>query len=241
MRRTIWVGGFAALLVTAALILAQPDFGAILSGEIADPIGTTFETVFGAVGSKVIMVIVLISFLSCALSLQAAASRMLYSYARDRMIVGSGALSRFSATRHVPPVAMVVATVVPAAVIAIAETLSADALLRVIAFASAGIYIAFQSVVLASLIARMRGWQPSGKFSLGRWGVPVNIAALAYGVLAAINLAWPRGDGLPWYDRGVVIIGCVVVVASGLLYMVLGRPYKRSDAPAGDATAVRSG
>jgi amino acid transporter len=240
MRRTIWVGGFAALLVTAALILAQPDFGAILSGKSADPIGETFAAVFGTVGSKVITVIVLISFLSCVLSLQAAASRMLYSYARDRMIVGSGVLSRFSPTRHVPPVAMVVATVVPAGVIAIAQTLSADALLRVIAFASVGIYIAFQSVVLASLIARLRGWEPNGKFTLGRWGIPVNIAALTYGVLAAINLAWPRGDGLPWYDRGVVIIGCLVVVGSGVLYMLIGRPYGRSDAPAGDATSIRA-
>jgi hypothetical protein len=91
------------------------------------------------------------------------------------------------------------------------------------------------------LIARMRGWEPSGKFTLGRWGIPVNIAALVYGVLAAINLAWPRGDGLPWYDRGVVLIGCAVVIGSGLLYMLIGRPYTRSDAPAGDAATIRSG
>ena len=31
MRRTIYIGGFAGLLITAALILAQPDFNAILS------------------------------------------------------------------------------------------------------------------------------------------------------------------------------------------------------------------
>ena len=235
MRRTIYVGGFAALLVTAGLILAQPDFGAILSGELADPIGETFTAVFGSFGAKVITVIVLISFLSCALSLQAAASRMLYSYARDRMIFGSGVLSRFSSKRHVPPVAMIVATVVPAAVVAVAEIVSDDALLRVIGFASAGIYIAFQAVVLGALIARRNGWVPSGKFTLGRWAWPVNIAALVYGVAAAINLAWPRGEGLPWYDRGVVLIGCAVVIVSGVLYMLLGRPYAASDAPAGDA------
>jgi amino acid transporter len=240
MRRTIYVGGFAALLVTAALVLAQPNFGAILSGELADPIGTTFTSVFGSFGAKVITVIVLISFLSCALSLQAAASRMLYAYARDRMVFGSRALSRFSRTRHVPPVAMVVATVVPAGIVAIAEALSEDALLRVISFASAGIYIAFQSVVLAALIARLRGWHPSGEYRLGRWGVPVNVAALVYGVAAAVNLAWPRGDGLPWYDRATVILGCAAVIVAGLLYMVLGRPYGRSDAPAGDAVRLRS-
>ncbi len=41
-----------------------------------------------------ILVIVLISFLSCAMSLQAAASRLAYSYGRDGMIMGSSLLSQ---------------------------------------------------------------------------------------------------------------------------------------------------
>lgn len=235
MRRTIYVGGFAALLVTAALILAQPDFGAILSGKLADPIGATFVSVFGSTGAKVITVIVLISFLSCVLSLQAAASRLLYSYARDHMIFASGPLSSFHSRRHVPPVAMVVAAIVPAAIVAIAEALSADALIRVISFASAGIYVAFQLVVLAALVARARGWIPSGKYTLGRWGPAVNVLALVYGVAGAANLAWPRGDGIPWYDKYTVLLGLAVVIGVGLIYMVTARPYTRSDARAGDA------
>ena len=47
MRRTIYIGGAAAIFVTAALILAQPDFNAILSGENADPVGSVFSDVFG--------------------------------------------------------------------------------------------------------------------------------------------------------------------------------------------------
>ena len=165
MRRTIYVGGAAALLITAALILAQPDFAAIISGEQADPVGAVLADVFGTVGSKIITVIVLISFLSCVLSLQAAASRLLYSYARDHMIFASDALSRFSPTRHVPPIALTVAAVVPAALVAIAELISSSALLRVISFASAGIYIAFQMVVRAALVARSRGWVPDRRAS----------------------------------------------------------------------------
>jgi len=239
MRRTIYVGGAAAIFVTAALILAQPDFNAILSGENADPVGSVFSEVFGSVGSKIVTIIVLISFVSCLLSLQAAASRLMYSYGRDRMVFASGALSRFSPTRHVPPIALTVAAVVPAVVVAIAETISESALLRVISFASCGIYIAFQMVVLAALIARSRGWIPSGKFTLGRYGWAVNIAALVYGVGGALNLAWPRGgDDVAWSDKWIVVIGCSIVVGVGLAYMLLGRPYERSEAPSGDAVAA---
>lgn len=137
-----------------------------------------------------------------------------------------------------PPVALTVACVLPALIVAIAETISESALLRVISFASCGIYIAFQMVVLAALIARGRGWIPSGEFTLGRYGWAVNIAALVYGVAGALNLAWPRGgDEVAWSDRWIVVIGCVIVASVGLAYMVLGRPYERSTAPSGDAVA----
>jgi amino acid transporter len=240
MRRTIYIGGAAGLLITAALILAQPDFDAILSGEQADPVGAVLSDVFGSAGSKIITVIVLISFMSCVLSLQAAASRLMYSYARDHMVFADHALARFSPVRHVPPVALTVAAILPAVVVAIAEVISSDALLKVISFAAAGIYIAFQLVVLAALIARSRGWVPAGKFTLGAWGWPVNIAAFVYGVAGALNLAWPRGgDEIAWSDKWIVVIGCAVVAGSGLLYMVLGRPYARGDSPAGDAVSAR--
>jgi amino acid transporter len=240
MRRTIYIGGAASLLITCALILAQPDFNAILSGEQADPVGSVLSDVFGSTGSKIITVIVLISFVSCVLSLQAAASRLMYSYARDKMVFASDALSRFSHERHVPPVALTVAAVLPAAIVAIAELISESALLKVISFAAAGIYIAFQLVVLAALIARSRGWVPRGKFTLGAWGLPVNIAALVYGVGGALNLAWPRGgDDVAWSDKWIVVIGCAIVAGSGVLYMLLGRPYARGTTPAGDAVSAR--
>ena len=86
MRRTIYVGGVAGLLITAALILAQPDFDAILSGEQADPVGAVLLRRLRRRRLEDHPVIVLISFMSCVLSLQAAASRLIYSYARDHMI-----------------------------------------------------------------------------------------------------------------------------------------------------------
>jgi amino acid transporter len=239
MRRTIYVGGLAAAFITAALVLAQPDFQAIISGKVADPIGATFDEVFGTGGAKVITVIVLISFVSCVLSLQAAASRLIYSYARDQMVFGSHLLSRFSPKRHVPPFAMLLAGILPLAIVVIAQAISDSALLRVISFASVGIYVAFQAVVLAALTARLRGWKPSGAYTLGRWGLPVNVIALVYGVAAAVNLAWPRADpGTAWYDKWVVLLGLAIVLGLGAVYMVLGRPYRHGTAPSGDAVGL---
>jgi amino acid transporter len=233
MRRTVYIGGFAGLLVTVALVLAQPNFSLIISGQAADPITATLERVFTPAGAKAIIVIVLISFLSCVLSLQAAASRLIYSYARDRMVFAGRTLSRFSSKLHVPPVALTVAAAIPILIVLIAELVSADALASVIAFASVGIYCAFQLVVLAALIARARGWRPSGKYRLGRWAWPVNIAAFVYGVAGAVDLAWPRGETIA--ARWSVLIGMAVIVLAGIGYMVLGKPYRGDETRSHDA------
>jgi amino acid transporter len=234
MRRTIYIGGAAATFLAVSLTLAVTDIGAVISGEDADPVGTLLADAFGPTGSKIVLLVVLISFVSCAMSLQAAASRLAYSYGRDDMIVGSSLLKKFSATRHVPPYALLVAAIVPA-IIVIGSKVSEDALVKIISFAAFGIYLGFQMVVLAALRARLKGWVPSGKYTLGKWGLPINIAALLYGITAMINMAWPRTPDVAWYDNWIVWLSAALVVGLGLLYMAVHPTYGRSDAPYDDA------
>jgi hypothetical protein len=94
-------------------------------------------------------------------------------------------------------------------------------------------------VVLGALIARARGWQPAGPFTLGRWGWPVNVVALAYGVFAIIDMIWPRAPQDPWYSNYGMIVSTAGVLALGALYMVAARPYDHGQAPAGDAHLLR--
>ncbi|MDJ0396641.1 hypothetical protein QMK17_25415 [Rhodococcus sp. G-MC3] len=114
-----------------------------------------------------------------------------------------------------------------------------SALFRVAAFQMLAGYFAFQMVVFASLRARAKGWQPGGRWTLGKWGWPVSIGALIYGVLSMILLARPNGDtSLAFYDRWIALIGFLVVAAVGLVYMYVAKPYKRSTAPEGDAIDI---
>jgi hypothetical protein len=63
----------------------------------------------------------------------------------------------------------------------------------------------------------------------------VNVAALVYGVLAIINIAWPRTPDAPWYDNYIVLVMSGLVIGTGLLYMVVARSHVNGDAPHGDA------
>ena len=234
MRMTIYVGGASAMFVCLALILAVPDMNAVIDGRDKDPVATTLRTAMGEAGFRAVIAVVLVSFVSCLLSLQAAASRLLFAYGRDRMIVGSSYLSRLSPRRHIPVVALIVTGVIPAS-FALCGLWLQDAINTIISFAAVGIYIAFQMLVLGALIARAKGWRPAGAFTLGRWGVPVNVLALAYGIIAIVNMVWPRSPGDPWFSNYAMIITTAGVFALGLAYMLLARPYDRGDSPAGDA------
>ena len=239
MRMTIYVGGAAAMFVCLALILAVPDMAPIIAGKDTDPVATILRAALGEVGFRAVLAVVLVSFISCVLSLQAAASRLVFAYARDEMIVGSRLLSRISPHTHVPVSALLLAGLVPG-LIALCGLWLQNAVATIVSFASVGIYLAFQMLVLAALLARTRGWVPGGPFRLGQWGWPVNVLALAYGVAAIVDMAWPRSPHDPWYSNYAMIVTTAGVLVLGLIYMVAGRPYDRGSAPAGDAHLLGS-
>ena len=234
---TIVVGGVSGFLSYAGYVLAAPDLEAIVAGEDADPIPGILESSLGTFGSKVFLVITVTAFISCVLSLQAAGSRLLYSFGRDRMLPASGWLAHLPARHAVPINALIVVTVIPM-IICVFVFFQPDSLPRVTAFAVCGIYIAFQAVVLAALRQRLRGWKPAGRWNLGGAGLLVNVLALGYGLFALYLLIRPGGTGV-FLDDWIVAIGIAIVAGSGLLYLAIARPDRHSDGvPEGDAIEV---
>jgi amino acid transporter len=238
MRMTIYIGGAAATWVCLAFILSIPDLSAVMAGKDTDPIVTLLRAAMGETGFRTVIVVVLVSFLSCLLSLQAAASRLIFAYARDQMIFGSRYLSRMSPGHHVPATALIVMGAIPG-LIALSALWLQDAISTIIIFAALGIYVSFQMVVLAALIARCRGWRPSGPYTIGAWGLCVNVIALLYGIGAIINILWPRSPNEPWYINYGMLVTTVGVIALGGVYMASAKPYERGSAPAGDAHRLR--
>jgi amino acid transporter len=108
----------------------------------------------------------------------------------------------------------------------------------VIAIAATGmIYLSYLIGNLALLRARVRGWpRTKAPFSLGRWGLPLNLLALVYGGGMLLNIAWPRAATNPrpdpeapaldfkwhWLNTKPVlwsVLGVIVIV--GAVYFVL--------------------
>jgi len=255
--RSLLVGGVTSFVLVAALILAIPKNGFGKAASFAGGINYIINSNLSSSAlQSVILLLVVFAFFSCGTAIQAAAARLIYSYSRDRQLPGSGSLSRVSPRFKTPINALVVAAIIPALFSLLVHYTPAkpihigfitypanvNALFILVSFGVSGIYLAFQLVVLATLIARTRGWRPTG-FDLGRWAVPVYVGALVYGVAMLINIVAPTGVDSPrgaLFNYGwMTLIVVVVIAVVGLLYYMVARPAGRNAGPPGDVTAVQ--
>lgn len=229
---SIVFGAISAVISILGYLLSSPDLLDIVNGKIADPIPTILNQALGETGATIFIVVAIIAMLSCILSLQAALSRLIFSFSRDNMLPGSEWMSKIS-KHSVPDNAMIVSCLLPV-IICVWVYFQPDSLARITAFAVIGIYISFQMVVLAALRQRLKGWKPAGEWSVGSWGIIVNVLALAYGICGIWLLAQPAA-GDSFVDRWTVLVGLAIVIVSGLLYMFITKPFGRSNAPENDA------
>jgi len=212
----------AGIVMYAALglILAIPDLGAAISGGIADPISATVTAQLGSGLAKPLFALVVLAFVAGIAAVQAAVSRVLFALARDRELPGAGWLGELSGEDRVPRNAIGASAVAAGALLFI--VLSENAYATLISMATVGFYIAFAFPVFACLRARLLGRFTPGVWSLGRWGLGVNVIAAGWLAFEIVNIAWPRLPGTPWYvNYGAVAMVALVAVGGFVVKAVM--------------------
>ena len=232
--------GAVIILNSMAIGLSFDDTKGIMSGDVLDPVTPAVTAAFGSWVEKPFEAVVLAAFIACGIAVQATATRVLFSLSRDRMLPGSGVLRRVS-SNQIPLGALAVAAVVSAC--GLLFGLNARVVNTLITFGSGGYYITFWMVCSAALYARLTGrWVPAGRFSLGRFALPVNIAAVVWLTFEAINIAWPRTvlapPGAKFYQVWAIVLIFGLLTIVGLAYVLLRRPQDRvaTSAAMGDLT-----
>jgi urea carboxylase system permease len=224
IKRALIASGVAGglLLLTAAMSIKHLNNPHIA----ADGMSYVILNAFGETGGKIMIACSAIAVFVCGLANQVGAMNMIFAMARDNALPGSSALARVS-RRRVP--------VLPALLVAVVVLLLM--LLQIwqpalfIAFSSTSVLFAlFSYLLLVWSSGRLRmkgGWNQPDKryFSLGRFGLPVTIAATIWAVLAIIDIAWPRAvvynpaAPLHWYFKWAgVIVPIVLLTALFCLY-----------------------
>jgi urea carboxylase system permease len=215
----------AGLLAAPSLTdgrLATEGLSYVLTSSLGDGVG------------KALLADVTVAIAVATLAIQTAGSRMLFSMARDGVLPFSARLAKVSPRTGMPSATALVVGV-GAAALCLLNLLSPDAFLAIGTTCIAMLYLAYAMVTGPLLLRRLRGGLPtpeglpatdeSGRplFSLGRWGIPVNALALAYGLVMTVNLAWPRAAvydpaGGHWYFQWFTVLFLLVTVGAGALY-----------------------
>jgi len=156
----------------------------------------------------------------CCLAIQASTIRLAYSMSRDSQLPASKLLSSVNPRTGTPVGACILVALMAGLF------LLKYAGVAFIAIAASGmIYISYILANIAILQARRRGFfdQNMG-FSLGRWGMLVNILALVWGGSMLINFMWHRvaTNPKPSETDGVLDFGIDFLNKIPILWSVLG-------------------
>ena len=207
-----------ALVVTyasLALILAIPDYGAVISGDVVDPVAETISFQLGSGITKPLFVLFIIGFTASLLAIQTNCSRVMWAFARADVLPASGTLKKLSSGARLP-VNTIITTGVIAAILLV-STQSENVYLTLVSMATEGFYLSFGMPVVAAFVTRLRGRWQAGEWNLGRWGMLVSAAASVWVVFEYFNIAWPRAEGVPWYQDWAVFVMTGIIGALGVL------------------------
>jgi urea carboxylase system permease len=182
------------------------------------------NTVTGSVASKILLVDVAIALVGAAAAGQALLTRLIFGMARDNQLPFAPALAKVSPRTGVPVTATLVAGVVPVLIMLIGLG-NTKLFQAVVSIALILVYLAYLCVTGPTLRKRLKGWPasetaPGGSVNLGKWGLPVNVIAVAWGATMAVNLGWPRAEffGGAWYQQYVACFMIPAIAAAGLAY-----------------------
>ncbi|WP_329397012.1 APC family permease [Streptomyces melanogenes] len=205
-------------LILLCALLATPDLSA---PELSvDGLQYVVLSTLGDTMGQALLWCVVIAVVVCELAVHTAGIRLMFAMARDNNLPGGSRLAKIS-PRFQTPIAPAVVCGLVAIGILLVNIKQPQIFSVVTSIAIIMIYVAYLLVTMPMLVRRLRGtWQPApGRFSLGRFGLPVNIVAVLWGLGMTVNLLWPRAAvynaAAPyhWYLRwgGVLFVGAVTV------------------------------
>jgi urea carboxylase system permease len=169
----------------------------------------------------------------CALAVHAGSVRLVFAMARDNNLPFAHALAHVPRRTRAPALPAVLVGILAATILAVNINVPhvIEALCSVaIVWAN----LAYLLVTASLLAARMRGrgrggWtepEASPYFSLGRFGLAINVAAVVWGLFVVVNVGWPRTaiyGAHPWGRFAAPLATLALVAAGGLYFVFFGR------------------
>lgn len=204
--QALLAAGFAGLLVLLFALMAAPDLGNPGLGNISGGLPMLVKSVLGETAGKLFLCIVIFAIIVCTLAVHSGAIRLMFAMGRDGFLPFSASLSKVSPNTHTPVLATLLCGL--GALIILGVNLQFPKVFELVtSIAILWANLAYWIVVAVQLKNRFKSNQyrvnEEARFSLGKWGLPINILAFLWSSFMVINVSWPRTAtyGFEWYNQ----------------------------------------
>ena len=219
------LNGVLGLVLLTTYLFCLPS----VTDAIDDPSGFPFIYVFqkavstNGVNALTIMLLVLV--IASNISFNASTSRQTFAFARDRGLPFADWIGRVHPTLHIPANAVAL-TCILTCILSLINIGSAAAFNAVISIQVAALMASYSISISCVLYRRVYHPEllPTARWSLGRWGVPINMFGVGYVTFAFFFSLWPNATPVDavTFNWSIVIFAGVMVVTA-ITYFVSGR------------------
>ena len=179
--RSVYVSGLVGWVMVSSFVLAMPDV-AEAARQGGDVFAWLMTRVLPGAGGRALWVGIVVANYLCGLACMTSTSRMMYAFARDGGLPGSGVLKRVSPRWQTP-----VPAIWTTAALALASTLYAPAYSTLTTATVIFLYLSYVMPTAVGMRAFGRTWTRFGPFHLGG---PIYKALGGVSVLGAALLVW---------------------------------------------------
>jgi amino acid transporter len=211
------------VVITLCFTLGDAD------SVLASPTGYPFIQVFynatqSYAGTNVMTAIIIVMLSACAVSEVAAASRQIWSFARDGGLPGHSWLSKISPGWNIPLPAVAVSLTV-SALLSLINIGSSVALNAITSLGAIAVLISYFLTISCFVYRRLAGPElPFHRWSLGKMGLAINIGALLFLIPLIFFLTWPLTSPVTAMTMNwSSVMLCGVLIIATVYYIVKGR------------------
>ncbi|KAI5825409.1 amino acid transporter [Schizophyllum commune Tattone D] len=245
-RAIVWSVPIGCLMGIAFILpinFTLPDIGTLLEVPSGQPIAVMYTMIMGSQGGGFGMWFIILGVgVFCSISINCAASRATWSFARDKALpfhttfakidTRSSSASRDTSEDTIPLNAFLLCIAVQAALglIYLGSSAAFNAFVGVEVMCLGASY----AIPVIVLLAGGRTGVKDAPYSLGRWGWAVNVTTVMWVALEMVLFSMPAAlpvDKSTMNYASVVFVGFAVI--SGVWYMLNGR-FHYSGPPGGD-------
>jgi amino acid transporter len=203
----------------------------------AVPIANVLEGALGSTGAVIFEIVAMVALYAGGLANMAAASRLIFSLSRDRMLPASRMLSTVSKTTGSPSGALFLAAGFAILLVILGSTIAAQAMTLIVGMASVGYYAVYALTILGAILAARRGLlKAKSSFDLGPRANLIRGIAFVWSLLVIAVLTIPTAN-----QQTALAAGVFFVIAAVWYGAVLRQRLLRGEAGVPGTTGTDTG